>query len=48
MCGMSISPEAAAESRETEGRTYYFCSAGCAAAFDADPHRYTTPSGGQE
>jgi len=25
---------------EHDGRTYYFCSAGCKAKFDKDPHRF--------
>ncbi len=41
VCGMSVEPADAA-SREHEGRTYYFCSAHCAKAFDADPARYAT------
>ncbi|MGC5041152.1 heavy metal translocating P-type ATPase [Streptomyces sp. DT190] len=40
VCGMSISRDAAAEQREVEGHTYYFCSPRCAADFDADPARY--------
>jgi Cu+-exporting ATPase len=40
VCGMNIDPKAAAATREHDGNTFYFCSAGCAAAFDADPHRY--------
>jgi len=44
VCGMAISPESAAESREADGHTYHLCSAGCAAAFDADTPRYATPA----
>ncbi|TQJ92476.1 heavy metal translocating P-type ATPase [Streptomyces sp. SLBN-31] len=53
VCGMRVDPAAAAEHRQTEHGTYSFCSAHCAAAFDADPDRYTasapdgTPQGGQ-
>ena len=25
---------------EHDGKTFYFCSPGCKAAFDKDPHRY--------
>jgi Cu+-exporting ATPase len=46
VCGMPLTPEGAAEHREADGHTYYFCSVGCAAAFDADPHRYTAAHGG--
>jgi len=41
---MTISPDTAATSRNVDGTTYHFCSARCAASFDADPHRYTTPA----
>jgi Cu+-exporting ATPase len=44
VCGMTISPGSAAAGRDIDGRTYYFCSPRCAASFDADPHRYTTPA----
>ncbi|WP_448059774.1 heavy metal translocating P-type ATPase [Cellulomonas hominis] len=40
VCGMSVDPKTAAASREHDGATFYFCSPGCAATFDADPHRY--------
>ncbi|MHB9857537.1 heavy metal translocating P-type ATPase [Streptomyces sp. YIM S03343] len=40
VCGMSISPDAAAEQREMDGHTYYFCSRQCATIFDGDPARY--------
>ncbi len=40
VCGMKVDPANAAASREHDGTTFYFCSPGCAAAFDADPHRY--------
>ncbi|MFD0274240.1 heavy metal translocating P-type ATPase [Kitasatospora sp. NPDC127111] len=44
VCGMTLAPEDAAETRDTPAGVLYFCSAGCAAAFDAEPARY----GGQE
>lgn len=40
VCGMSIDPASAAETAEHEGRTYYFCSAHCAATFEKDPAKY--------
>ncbi len=40
VCGMKIDPATAAATREHDGTTFSFCSTGCAAAFDADPHRY--------
>jgi Cu+-exporting ATPase len=42
VCGMTVTPDSAAASREHDGTTYYFCSTHCAAAFDAEPQRYTT------
>jgi xanthine dehydrogenase accessory factor len=40
VCGMTV-PVADARFRSVhEGRTYYFCSAGCQASFEADPARY--------
>jgi len=40
VCGMTVDPATAAEHRGTGPDTMYFCSAGCATAFDADPGRY--------
>ena len=40
VCGMKVEPAAAAASSEFEGVTYFFCSKGCAAAFEVDPRRY--------
>jgi Cu+-exporting ATPase len=44
VCGMTVAPETAAASREVDGTRYYFCSAHCAASFDADPQRYIRAS----
>jgi P-type Cu+ transporter len=41
VCGMTITTAAAAATRRVGDTTYYFCSTGCAATFDADPGRYT-------
>jgi P-type Cu+ transporter len=54
VCGMTIDPTTAADEAAFEGETYYFCSKGCKAKFDADPHRYLhsaasfPPSGHQD
>jgi uncharacterized membrane protein YraQ (UPF0718 family)/YHS domain-containing protein len=40
VCGMTVDPSTAAQRSEVGGRTYYFCSAGCKDAFDAEPARY--------
>ena len=42
VCGMSADPATAPQHRRTPAGTVYFCSPGCAAAFDAGPDRYTT------
>ncbi|MFI2431824.1 heavy metal translocating P-type ATPase [Streptomyces sp. NPDC018693] len=46
VCGMQVDRTTATEHRQTEHGTYHFCSAHCAAAFDADPDRYTAPTHG--
>lgn len=46
VCGMQVDRTTAAEHRQTEHGTYSFCSAHCAATFDADPDRYTAPTTG--
>lgn len=43
VCGMTIAPEDAVDSAEHNGRTYYFCSPGCAEWFRKDPDEYTDP-----
>ena len=40
VCGMTVDPAIAAEHRGNGPGTVYFCSAHCAAAFDADPGHY--------
>jgi Cu+-exporting ATPase len=40
VCGMKIDPASAAAKRDFGGRTYYFCSEGCARQFDANPAAY--------
>lgn len=40
VCGMTIDPAKAAGSSEYQGRTYFFCSTGCKAKFDAKPQEY--------
>jgi YHS domain-containing protein len=41
VCGMSVDPATAEHRSVQKGETYYFCSAGCKAAFDKDPGKYT-------
>ncbi len=46
VCGMQVHPATAAAHRDTPAGTVYFCSAGCAAAFDAQPQRYAAAAAG--
>lgn len=40
VCGMSVDPAKAAASHDYNGRTYYFCGSGCAAAFAKHPEDF--------
>jgi xanthine dehydrogenase accessory factor len=40
VCGMTVAVSPASLSHEHAGRTWYFCAAGCRAAFIAEPSRY--------
>jgi Cu+-exporting ATPase len=40
VCGMQVDPAKAAGTSEHGGKTYYFCSKGCKAKFDANPAQY--------
>lgn len=40
VCGMMVDAKGAKHSAPHGGKTYYFCSAGCRRAFEADPGRY--------
>ncbi len=41
VCGMDVDEKTAAATSEFQGRTYYFCAAGCKRAFDKEPAKYT-------
>src|SRR5262245_59630450 len=41
VCGMQVDPATAAARRDTAAGAVYFCSTGCAEAFDAHPGRYS-------
>jgi Cu+-exporting ATPase len=43
VCGMTVDPHKTQHRASHAGHTYYFCSAGCKAKFEADPHRYLQP-----
>ncbi|MCC6887112.1 MAG: heavy metal translocating P-type ATPase [Hyphomicrobiales bacterium] len=40
VCGMTVDPHTARHRHQYEGRTYYFCAAGCRAKFAAEPDKY--------
>lgn len=44
VCGMTVAKTSAAAVRDHAGTTYYFCNAGCAAAFEQEPEHYLTHS----
>ncbi|HEY6292144.1 MAG TPA: heavy metal translocating P-type ATPase [Terriglobia bacterium] len=43
VCGMAVDPGRAADHGEYGNRTYYFCSRGCLAKFQAEPEGYAAP-----
>lgn len=45
VCGMAVEVSTARYRAVHAGRTYYLCSAGCLARFEADPTAYLAPSG---
>jgi Cu+-exporting ATPase len=44
VCGMNVNPAAAKHVHEHGGQKFYFCSAGCAEKFKADPQEYLSKS----
>lgn len=40
VCGMQVNPASAAGKSEYQGKTYYFCNAGCKRKFDQNPQQY--------
>ncbi|CAN5407862.1 hypothetical protein BH10ACI4_BH10ACI4_06100 [soil metagenome] len=40
VCGMNVDPAASSGSTKHDGKTYFFCSAGCKRSFEAEPMRY--------
>ena len=42
VCGMTVDVADASYRTVHDGRTYYFCSAGCLGSFESDPARYLT------
>jgi uncharacterized protein len=46
VCGMTVDPEKTGHRSVHDGRTYYFCSAGCQESFEKDPDKYLTSKTG--
>jgi len=42
VCGMTVDPNATSHHDSYQGRSYYFCSAGCQSKFVAEPTKYLT------
>ena len=40
VCGMTVDTATAKHKTEYQGKTYYFCSPGCKAAFEREPTKY--------
>ncbi len=40
VCGMMVASNRAAGTSVYQGKTYYFCSAGCKASFDRTPAKF--------
>ncbi|UCE32550.1 MAG: HAD-IC family P-type ATPase, partial [Burkholderiales bacterium] len=47
VCGMEVEVRQGARSREYGGESFYFCSEGCEAKFDADPYFYASGNAGK-
>src|SRR5258708_38410550 len=45
VCGMTVAPEKAAGKVERAGRTFYFCSKGCAERFSREPEKFLSVPG---
>ena len=45
VCGMTVVPEKAAGKVEHSGKTYYFCSKGCADRFSCEPEKFLAARG---
>jgi YHS domain-containing protein len=46
VCGMQVDEKTAAATHQYQGKTYYFCSPGCKAAFAKEPEKYLHTSEG--
>ena len=48
VCGMRVDPHKTQHRAAHQGRTHYFCSAGCQAKFTASPDNYLVPKADQK
>ncbi len=46
VCDMEVDEKTAKWKSNYQGKTYYFCAPGCKKAFDANPQKYTSGTGG--
>jgi P-type Cu+ transporter len=44
VCGMEVDESNARHTALHDGKTYYFCAAGCKKAFEAEPEKYLDPN----
>lgn len=44
VCKMTVEESKAAATAEYQGKTYYFCAAGCKRKFEQDPQKYLAGS----
>ena len=47
VCGMQVDPDDAAGMTKFEGKSFFFCSPSCLAAFEKDPGGYAKPQAEQ-
>jgi len=40
VCGMEVDERSAAATAQYQGKTYYFCAAGCKTEFEKSPEKY--------
>ncbi len=45
VCGMTVEEANSAGTSEYEGKTYYFCAAGCRESFEKEPEKYVKAEG---
>lgn len=45
VCNMNVDEEKTTETYEYEGKTYYFCCAGCKDTFSKDPEQFLKKEG---